>query len=116
MRQLFACRLFSHSDKGGSLSLLHELDLCVVGISSLAFGGTHHTSLAVGSMEATTHMVQLTHSDDGLPQPPQVQTSSLFSAAVFIAAGSGIHDTFVWQLHRSWVTRKPSATTLEPFT
>jgi len=74
-----ARRLFSHSDKGGPLSLLHELDLCVVGVSSLAFGGTHHTSLAVGSMEATTHMVQLTHSDNGLPEPPQVQSAASFS-------------------------------------
>ncbi len=82
---LLARRLFSHSDKGGPLSLLHELDLCVVGVSSLAFGGTHHTSLAVGSMEATTHMVQLTHSDDGLPEPPQVRSAASFSDAVFTA-------------------------------
>jgi len=74
MRHLLACSLFSHSDKGGPLSLLHELDLCVVGVSSLAFGGTHHTNLAVGSMEATTHMVHLTHSDNGLPEPPQVES------------------------------------------
>ena len=55
------------------------LDLCVVGVSSLAFGGTHHTSLAVGSMEATTHMVQLTHYDGGLPELPQVQSAAPFS-------------------------------------
>ena len=66
------CRLFSHSDAGKPLVMLHEVDLCVVGVSSLAFGGPHHTSLAVGSMEATTHMMQLTHSPDGLPEPPQV--------------------------------------------
>ncbi|KAA6420486.1 MAG: hypothetical protein FRX49_09647 [Trebouxia sp. A1-2] len=81
-------RLFSHSDKGGSLSLLHELDLCVVGISSLAFGGTHHTSLAVGSMEATTHMVQLTHSDDGLPQPPQVSQLGQYHVGKVHASGA----------------------------
>ena len=84
MWHLLACRLFSHSDKGGPLSLLHELDLCVVGVSSLAFGGTHHTDLAVGSMEATTHMVRLTHSDDGLPEPPQVQSFFfLFCCSVY---------------------------------
>ncbi len=93
--------------------MLHELDLYVVGVSSLAFGGTNHTSLAVGSMEATTHMVQLTHSDDGLPEPPQVQSAASFPDAVFTAAGSGIHDAIVCQLHHFWNTRKPSATIFE---
>ena len=114
MQHHFPCRLFSHSDKGGPLSLLHELDLCVVGVSSLAFGGTHHTSLAVGSMEATTHMVQLTNSDDGLLEPPQVQSAPSFSDAVFTAAGCGVHDAVACQLNHVWRNSKPLATMFEP--
>lgn len=75
---LLHCRLFSHSNTPGPLSLLHEVDLCVVGVVSLEFGGQHHTSLAVGSMEATTHTVLLTHSADGLPEPPQVSSDCPF--------------------------------------
>ena len=74
--------------------MLHEVDLCVVGVSSLAFGGPHHTSLAVGSMEATTHMMQLTHSPDGLPEPPQVTWLAFpglpFWACLFWLAFSGL--------------------------
>lgn len=39
--------------------MVREVDLCVVGVCSLAFGGPHHSTLAVGSSEATTHLVQL---------------------------------------------------------
>ena len=66
------CRLFNHSQAGGPLALLHEIDLCVVGIASLSFGGLHHTSLAVGSMEATTHVINLNIADDQYLEPPQV--------------------------------------------
>lgn len=52
--------------------MLHEVDLCVVGIASLAFGGAHHTSLAVGSLEATSHVIDLTMAQDGYLEPPQV--------------------------------------------
>lgn len=56
----------------------------MVGISSLAFGGVHHTSLAVGSMEATTHIVHMDAAAGGYPEPPQVKA---FVAAV---AGGGL--------------------------
>ena len=65
-------RLFNHSQAGGPLVLLHELDLCVIGIASLSFGGPHHTSLAVGSMEATTHLINLNTAGEGYLEPPQV--------------------------------------------
>ena len=65
-------RLFNHSQAGAPLILLYEIDLCVVGIASLSFGGPHHTSLAVGSMEATTHVINLNTADDGFLEPPQV--------------------------------------------
>lgn len=50
-------RLYEHSKNGQQLALLREVDLCVVGVCSMAFGGPHHTSLAVGSFEATTHLI-----------------------------------------------------------
>lgn len=65
-------RLFNHSQAGGPLVLLHDIDLCIVGIASLSFGGPHHTSLAVGSMEATTHVINLDIAEDGYLEPPQV--------------------------------------------
>lgn len=65
-------RLFHHSQAGAPLVLLHEVDLCIVGVASLCFGGLHHTSLAVGSMEATTHVLKLDVADDGYLEPPQV--------------------------------------------
>ena len=69
------CRLFTHSQAGSPLVLLHEVDLCVVGVASLCFGGLHYTSLAVGSMEATTHLLNLDVADDGYLEPPQVMTA-----------------------------------------
>ena len=51
------CRLYEHSSKAEQLTLLREVDLCVVGVCSMAWGGHHHTTLAVGSFEATTHAV-----------------------------------------------------------
>lgn len=76
------CRLFNHSQAGQPLVLLHEIDLCVVGIASLAFGGAHHASLAVGSVEATTHVINLNMAEDGYLEPPQVviKTSCVYWA------------------------------------
>ena len=65
-------RLFKHSQDGGQLSLLHEVDLCVMGISSLTLGGPSHTHLAAGSVEATTHVIDMSAAADGYPEPPQV--------------------------------------------
>ena len=73
------CRLFNHSTSKGPLVLLHEIDLCVVGISSLDFGGPHYTSLGVGSMEATTHVIHISAAADGFPEPPQAKCLVLLS-------------------------------------
>ena len=78
--------MFSHSEAGQPLALLHEVDIAVVGICSLAFGGAHYTKLAVGSMEASTHIVQLAHSANGLHNPPEVR--ALYQSHV--ASDSGL--------------------------
>ena len=67
--------------------LLHEVDLCVVGISSLAFCGAHHTSLAVGSMEATTHVIHVGEAGTGDPEPPEVVSFTGVYCVIHVISG-----------------------------
>ena len=63
--------------------MLHEVDVSVVGICSLAFGGAHGTKLAVGSMEASTHMIQLAHAD-GAQSPPEASSHCEHRTKVYL--------------------------------
>lgn len=91
-------RLFHHSQAGGPLVLLHEIDLCIVGIASLSFGGAHHTSLAVGSMEATTHVINLNIADDGYLEPPQVPLQKIMRMVIKDVAA----DCFAGYMSKRW--------------